>query len=218
MKRNFLIIGVVLAIGLIATIAWTQVSTVNNSLVRTDWPSAEDPGSPFYARTDHVSPFLFNDGEWAAIVFYRDPNCVPADFNLIQFFNPPAAFSCSLTVQGSSLWQGEALSGAPKIVTISEADSVPVWFVPMEAASQATQDGVLTIGELEGLDGLLVGYANQFDETLHPHPLPPELGGGGHPNPKLTIDAHGQMEDGRQFNLHFTQLDDEVHAIQIQFR
>jgi hypothetical protein len=218
MKRNFLIIGIVLALGLAVGLAWSQVLAADNGLVRTEWPSAGDPGPPFYARTDDVTHFVFYDGEWAAIVFYRDPGCVPVGFNLLQFFDAPAAFGCVLTTQGSSLWQGEAFLGAPKIATVGEAGPVPVWFVPVEAVRQATQDGVLTIGELAALDGLLVGYADQFHETLHPHPLPPELGGGGHPNPKLILDAHGQLEDGRQFNLHITQVKDEVQAIQIQFR
>ena len=218
MKRKILILGVVLALSLVAALAWTQVSASDDGLVRTEWPSAGDPGPPFYARTDAVTHFVFHDDEWAAIVFYRDPGCVPAEFNLLQFFDPPAAFGCALTIQGSSLWQGEAFLGSPKIATATEAGLVPVWFVSVEAVSQATQDGMLTIGELAGLDGLLVGYADRFNETLHPHPLPPELGGGGHPNPKLILDAHGQLEDGRQFNLHITQVMDEVQAIQIQFR
>jgi hypothetical protein len=217
MKRKLLIIGIVLALGLAVTIAGTQVSAANNGLVRTDWPSAEDPGPPFYARTDHVPPFVFNDGEWAAIVFYREPSCVPANFNLIQFFDPPAAFGCAPVTHGYSLWQ-EAMTGAPKIAKTNGSGAVPVWFVPVEAVNQVTQDGDLTINELEGVDGLLVGYADQFDETLHPHTLPPELGGGGHPNPKLILNAKGQLEDGRQFNLHITQVRDEVKAIQIQFR
>lgn len=216
MKRNVLIIGILLGLTLVAAVAWSQVSAANNGLVRTDWPSAEDPGPPFYARTDHVPPFVFNDGEWAAIVFYREPSCVPVDFNLVQFFDPPAAFGCALTTQGYSLWQ-EALTGAPKIVKTS-GGAVPVWFAPVDEVNQVTQDGDLLIGELEGLDGLLVGYADQFEETLQPHPLPPELGGGGHPNPKVIVEAKGQLEDGRQFNLHFTQVQDEVKAIQIQFR
>ena len=217
MKRKLLIIGVVLTIGLAAAIAGSQVSAANNDLVRTDWPSAEDPGPPFYARTDHVPPFVFNDGEWAAIIFYRDPSCVPANFNLIQFFDLPAAFGCAPVTHGYSLWQ-EVLTGAPKITKTSGNGAVPIWFAPVEAINQITQDGDLTIRELEGLEGLLIGYANQFDETLQPHSLPPEMGGGGHPTPKLVLDAKGQLEDGRQFNLHITQVQDELKALQIQFR
>ena len=110
------------------------------------------------------------------------------------------------------------MNGAPKIAQTSGNGAVPVWFVPMEEINQITQDGDLTIAELGEMDGLLIGYADQFNETLHPHPLPPQMGGGGHPNPKLVLDAKGQLEDGRQFNLHITQVQDEVQAIQIQFR
>jgi hypothetical protein len=215
MKRSYLLIAVTLALAM-AT-AWSQTVAADGGLVRTTWPSAEDPGPPFYARIEPAPPHVFNDGDLAAIVFYRDPACVPVEFNLLFFFDPPAAFGCPLTVQGASLWHGEPLIGAPKIATISGTGAVPVWFVPVDAVNQATQDGVLTIDELAGLDGRLVGQADQFNETLHPHPLPPELGGGGHPNPKLVQDAHGWLEDGRRFSLHVTQVHGEVMAIHIQF-
>ncbi|MDX1616666.1 MAG: hypothetical protein R3300_20325 [Candidatus Promineifilaceae bacterium] len=184
--------------------------------MRTTWPSNEDPGPPFYARTSHT---IYNDGEWAAIAFYRDPACVTADFNLLIFFDPPTAFGCQLTVEGASLWQGEPLVGAPKIATMS-GSGVPIWFVPVAALNQATQDGELKIGELAELDGLLVGYADQFKEVLHPVPLPPALGGGGHPHPKTIQNAHGWLVDGRSFELQIT---DDVERgttplVRIEFR
>jgi len=216
MKKFSLLIGVALVLTLVAGTAWTQFVTADDGLVRTTWPSAEDPGPPFYARIVPAPPHVFDDGEWAAIAFYRDPACVPADFNLLQFFDVPAAFGCELVVTGSSLWQGEPFNGAPKIVNSSGA--AIVWFVPAAVIAQAMQDGVLTIGELAGLEGRLVGYADHFNETQHPHPLPPELGGGGHPNPKLVQNAQGQLEDGRRFSLHITEVNDELRAIQIRFR
>ena len=94
---------------------------------------------------------------------------------------------------------------------------MPVWFVPVKGVNQALQDGVLTIGELVSPDGLLIGYADQFHETLHPDPLPMEFGGGGHQNSKLVMDAHGYLEDGRQFHLHIVEVEEELQAIQIQF-
>lgn len=187
-------------------------------LVRTEWPSAEDPGPPFYARVEPQPPHVFDDGEWAAIVFYRDPGCVPTGFNLLDQFDAPRAFGCQLTVEGASHWEVEPLTGAPKIVQSLGTGAVPVWFVPAGAIHDAVQDDVLTMGELAGMDGLLLGHASQFNETLHPHPLPPEAGGGGHPNPKLIMSAHGQLEDGRRFNLHLSFIKDEVRAIKIQFR
>lgn len=216
MKKFSLLIGVALVLTLVAGTAWTQFVTADDGLVRTTWPSAEDPGPPFYARIVPAPPHVFDDGEWAAIAFYRDPACVPTDFNLLQFFDVPAAFGCELVVTGSSLWQGEPFNGAPKIVNSSGA--AIVWFVPAAVIAQAMQDGELTIGELAGLEGLLVGQAQQFNEVLHPHPLPPELGGGGHPNHKLVQNAQGELEDGRRFSLHITEVNDELRAIQIRFR
>ena len=217
MKRMTFIAGAALVLTLAVVLVWSQVSAAQNGLVRTIWPSAEDPGPPFYARIDLEPPHILSDGEWAAIVFYRDPGCVPAGFNLLLFFDAPAAFSCPLAVHGTSFWR-EPFIGAPKIANSSGDGAVPVWFVPLEAANQATQDGFLSVSELAGLEGLLVGYADKFDEVLHPSPLPPELGGGGHPSPKLTINAQGQLEDGRQFNLHISEVKGEIKSIQIQFR
>lgn len=218
MKRSYSIIGVAFVLILTVAIAWSQASAADNRLVRTTWPSAEDPGPPFYARIQHSPPYFLNDGEWAAIVFYRDPGCVPAGFNLLLFFDAPAAFGCPLTVHGASFWENQPFIGAPKLANSSGDGAVPVWFVPMEAASLAAQDGVLTIGELAGLEGLLVGHADGFNEVLHPSPLPPELGGGGNSNHKLTLNSHGQLEDGRQFNLHVSEVRGEIKAIHIRFR
>lgn len=61
------------------------------------------------------------------------------------------------------------------------------------AVPVATQDGVLTIGELARLEGRLVGHTQQFNELQHPHPLTPELG-GGHPNPNMIQNAHGWLK------------------------
>jgi hypothetical protein len=177
-------------------------------LVRTTWPSADDPGMPFYSRIDPMPPHVDTDGTWVAVAFYRDPACVPGDFNLLGFFDPPAAFACPQTVSGFSLWEGAAFQGAPRVVQIRGGGAVPVWIVPADAFFEAISDGVLTIGELAGLDGLLTGTATHFDELIHPHPNPPELGGGGgHPAPKLVQNARGTLEDGRSFSIHLRRID-----------
>lgn len=214
MKRIVLLIGVALALSLVVTIASPQGAAAGGGLVRTEFPSAEDPGFPFYARINNFSPHVLDNGEWAAIYFYRDPNCVPADFNLLTFFDF-AAFGCPLQVEGFDLWEVEPLSGPPKIAISSGTGAVPVWFVPVGVLNRAIQDGVLTIGELAGLEGLLVGTADHFNEMHHPTP---ELGIGGHPNPKIIMNAHGQLEDGRRFDLHITWLIGELQVVRIQFQ
>lgn len=217
MKHILVLIGATLAMTLAVAVASPQTAAAEDGLVRTTWPSNEDPGPPFYARIEPAPPHVIHDGQWAAIVFYREPGCVPAGFNLLVFFDPGPAFGCPLTVHGASLWQGEPLVGAPKVVTTQGNGAVPVWFVPVGAFNQAAQDGDLKIGELAALDGLVVGYAEQFNEVLHPSPLPPELGGGGHPNPKLIQDAHGRLEDGQTFSFHATGVRGELRAVRIAF-
>ncbi len=217
MKKLILLTGTLSTLTLLAVLAVSLPAAAEDGLVKTTWPSPDDPGMPFYARVELFPPYIFNDGQWAAIIFYRDPSCVPDDFNLITVFDIPAAFSCPHTVNGTSLWHGSYLNGAPKIVNMSGNGAVPIWFVPWDAVKdQARPDGNLTVADLEQISGRLVGYADQYTETLHPHP-DPTFGGGGHPNPKMIVDAQGQLDDGRSFNLHITWVHDEVQSIQIQF-
>src|SRR5262245_33979691 len=53
--------------------------------VRVNIPEGNEP--PFYARISGYefigSENIFRTEEWAAIVFYREPECVPAGFNLL---------------------------------------------------------------------------------------------------------------------------------------
>lgn len=187
--------------------------------VRSEWPSAEDPGNPYYARIESVSPHIYEDGAWGIVVFYRDPACVRPDFNLLDFFDAPAAFGCASTVTGHSIWADDVGVGAPRTVTIKGNGAVPVWLVPVGAAQSAVADGTLTIGELAGLPGLVKGTASHFSEVLMPHPLPPGLGGGGHPNPKLTLVARGALEDGRSFRYQLNRGDHgELHTSRLTIR
>lgn len=190
----------------------------SNGLVRSAWPSAEDPGMPFYARVEPAPPHVYSDEQWAMIPFYRDPDCVPESFNLLTFFDPPAAFGCASMVSGHSLWHGAVGNGAPKHVVIHGMGKVPVWFVPQVAMADALSDGMLTLAEVEGLPGLVKGSAGIFSEMLHPHPLPPSLGGGGHPVPKIMLNARGTLEDGRSFAVNLTRVNDGTPNVRIRVR
>ncbi len=192
-------------------------ASAKEGLISTHWPSADDPGMPFYARVELLPPYVFNDGEWAAIIFYREPSCVPANFNLIQFFDVPGAFFCPHTVQGHSLWDGSNMMVPPKIINITELASVPVWFVPWEAVqSEANAGGVITRASLEATPGLIKGYASHYKERLHPHP--DFAGQGGNKNPKMIVTAKGDLEDGREFGLQIAWINDVVTNIRIDFK
>ncbi len=156
----------------------------------------ESPGVPAYARTDH---FLHNE-EWAAIVFYREPACVPDSFNLLNLVNIPAVFECPLTVAGFEIWENgpPPLSSdmAPIFSNLHGLGAVPVWFVSWRELQEEIADGVLTITDLASMASLQVGSASFFDERLHP------IGGAQHPN--LSIVAHGRLLDGRSVQLEAT--------------
>ena len=188
-----------------------------NGLVQSEWPSQQDPGIPFYARVELFEPYIFNDGEWAVVIFYRDPACVPDDFNLISVFDVPAAFFCPHTVHGTSLWDGAVFNGSPKVVTMTGNGQVPVWFVPWEdVSSMAHPGGILTKSDLQAIEDRAIGYASRYSERLQPHP-DPAFGGGGHPNPKMIVTAGGLLEDGRSFDLHIAWINDVVRSIDIRF-
>jgi hypothetical protein len=185
-------------------------------LTRSAWPSAEDPGPPFYARIEPAPPHIYTVDGWAVIQFYRDPACIRGSFNLLALFDAPAAFGCPLVVEGFSLWEGQPFSsGAPKITEAQGTGAVPFWFIPADAVSDAMTDGVLTIGELAALPGRLTGVATEFSEALHPGA--PPLAGGGHRNPVFSQSARGTLEDGRTFEYHVTKVHEELRTIELHF-
>jgi hypothetical protein len=166
--------------------------------VRIEIP-AQGPGVPAYARIE--AGRVIQDGTWAAIVFYRLPECVPNDFNLLSFYDPPRAFDCPLTVRGFEIWK----NGPPPvdfgpIQTKSHGlGAVPIWFVKWSELQTAIADGTLTVSELWTLPSLRIGSASFFQETLHP------LGAAQHGS--LDIVAHGLLSNGSAFHLHVVSVE-----------
>jgi len=148
---------------------------------------------PFYARLERGAIYHTND--WAAVVFYRPPECVRPDFNLLDFFDIPAAFSCvSPTTAGFEIWEnGLGIDFAPKMTELFGLGAVPVWFVSWTALEAAVADDVLTIEELASLDRL-VGTASAYHETLRPSPTGELL--------SIEFNATGTLADGRTFQLN----------------
>lgn len=174
----------------------------------------DSPGIPAYARADR--PFVFHTDQWAAIVFYRAPDCVPDDVNLLSFPDF-GAFTCPLNVSGFELWDnGPGIDAGPRH-TVSSGLSVPVWFVPWPALQAALADDVLTLSELNSLSPLK-GIAKTFHEVLNPF-VPPGTTGGAKV-PHLTITASGVLPDARSFQYEFAAVSpgEEPHHVRIVFR
>ncbi|RIK32334.1 MAG: hypothetical protein DCC56_00565 [Anaerolineae bacterium] len=153
---------------------------------------------PFYARFGENE--TFSDGEWTVIIFYRPPECIPADFNLNQFFHfpnegNPGAFACSPpTMTSIEYWtNGPDTDPAPLSAEMMGRGAVPVWFVAEADMVQAMEDGVVTIQELTAVPSRLVGEAETYTELLHPSQT----------NVKALIQfkAEGTLEDGRSFTV-----------------
>ena len=155
---------------------------------------------PFYARISRGQ--YFNDGQWVSVVFYRDPSCVPDDFNLLDFFDFPdgvdmGAFDCQPpTTDNISIWEnGPDVDFAPLKAIFRGLGDVPVWFVELDELEAAVADDVLTIGELEGMPSLMIGSARRYRETLRPGESHPETGGS------IAYSAKGKLEDDRKFTV-----------------
>jgi hypothetical protein len=189
-----------------------MASASSRGMVVRSFP-AEDPGAPFYARVGPLlNQFFVVDGH-LVIPFYRDPACVPSDFNLLQIFNPPTgpdspgAFACPLKVWGRLLIEADAPPGTfPRLVN-TWGDSVPFYFVSWDAFLQAMESGPVTMADLHAMNPL-IGTANTFSETLRPRIA----------NHLVVINASGMLEDGRSFSFHVTHVDDVSRGINLTIR
>jgi len=184
---------------LVATVVVVVLAGVAFANVRVTVPP--DPYAPIYAD-------WYGNDEWVAFIFYRDPACVPDSFNLLDFFDFPAAYDCSLTVRGFVIYKNPG-DFAPLQAKVKGLGEVPVWFVSVEDYESATEDG-LTISELEGLPSLLKGSASFYKETLHPE---------GHPKmPMKNIVARGTLEDDRSFRLHVVWIGPWPDAVNVNVK
>jgi len=183
---------------------------VDMGMIRITVPDP-DPGIPAYARAFPGLNQFFHDGDWLAIPFYRNPDAIPADFNLLDFFHfpgagGPGAFATPILTRGFHMIEPNAPIGTFPMVAISSGTSVPVWFVKWSAYQPAMADNVVNIAELRAMNPLK-GVASTFSETLKPR-VDAHL---------VVINAKGALADGRTFDLHVTHVGDTLRAIRIKF-
>lgn len=160
---------------------------------------------PFYAR-------ILPGADWTAIIFYRPPACVPADFNLLQFFDIPRAFGCGpVTTDGFAVWRnGPDVDTAPLQLNLHGLGAVPISFVKTAELDAAAADGVLTMGELKALPSLTVGTVTAYHEILHPVEAAKVA--------KITVVASGTLADGRSFRLQVSDANGSKYLAQIVFQ
>jgi hypothetical protein len=155
----------------------------------------ESLGPPYYALFGRG--FVPNDGGWAGIVFIRSPECVSLGFNLLDWFDPPAALSCQLRVEGDEWWH--SLSEPPPFQSRERGlGAVPVYFVQLSELDAAMADDVLTITELQGLPSLLIGSASYLLQVVHNTNQPTNHG-------HETLVSRGTLQDGRTFEFRYNE-------------
>lgn len=204
--------GLVRGVGVLrvmaALVAFTAMSPMAEAQVRLLVPD-ESPSGPFYARIERG--VVLEDGGWVAIPFYRDPSCVRANFNLLNFFdfaNIPAIFGCALTIHGFEIWNDPSTDPGPRQAKYEGNGAVPVWFISA-ADFHAALPG-LTLTELLAMPSLMPGFAASYEETLHPL--------GAARQSMLEIVASGNLPDGRTFQLTAVEAGGELHLVRIDFR
>ena len=172
----------------------------------------DSPGPPFYAITGNGG-FIPHDTQWGAIPFVRSLGCVPSGQNLMV---PaiPAAFGCSLTVEGHEHWEtGPGIDIAPRQTQFMGLGAVPIVFARWAELQPATAGG-LTLAELRALPSALEGTADFYKETDILGISGPLGAGRG----AYKISARGRLDDGRSFRLHVDEVLGELRVVEIEFR
>lgn len=179
---------------LAVALATLMLGSAAPAQVHTNIP--EETQVPFYATFQRG--FTPHTEEWAVVIFYRTPACVPADFNLLDFFDPPPRpFFCDLQIEGHANWRSLD-DPFPADVHLQGTGAVPVWFVLWSELEVAMADDELTIGELAALPSLLIGSASFFHESIR-NSIRGQRGGNE------VIVASGTLTDGRSFQVQITE-------------
>lgn len=194
MRKMFLF----LLMSLIIVFCLLTTPLVSMANVRVEVTSGTGPGTacPFYARIEHGQMGVIHTDEWAAIPFYRNPECVPKDFNLLDFFDIPRVWECESFMAGHEVWKNPDIDAAPIQSELKAVGPMPIYFVSWEVLQEALKDDKLTVPELKGLPTVQIGIATFYTETLHPS-------GGASQQVMISIVAHGYMvkDSNVQFEL-----------------
>ena len=179
---------------LFVTLVTLSLATVAQAQVHQLIPEDVDP--PVYAAL--ARGFTPHTDEWAAVIFYRTPECVPADFNLLDFLDfSPQPSLCALQIEGHVNWRSLD-DPYPADSLYLGTGAVPVWFVSWPDLQAALADDELTVVELAALPSLLIGSASVFIESIR-NDIRGQRGGNE------AVVAAGSLTDGRTFQVEFTE-------------
>ncbi len=145
------------------------------------------------------------DPDIAVWVFYRAPENVPLNFNLLEGFDwsdrdangIPDPWDYPLLVRGFEIFQEPSLSPPPYKVLLREIDEVPIWFTTREEVTEVLNEtGTITFKQLSQMTSLAKGSATYHHEESHY-----ALGDKAQINTE-DYQARGLLEDGRSFSVH----------------
>ncbi len=142
---------------------------------------------PFWAR----GPLCCIDDHVVIYFYVVDPADVPADFNLLDFFDF-RALGATLAVEGFNIRES-ATDPVPRKTTLHGIAPVPFWFIPSAIFDEAVADGFVGVQELDRPE-LVVGFADKFVEELHPS-------GGTAQQAHLSTSARGDLVGGGRFRF-----------------
>ena len=178
----------------------------------------EFPGIPAYGRGIATRGVPTSDSDWCASVWYRPPECVPNNFNLLMFadfglFDPSRAAECPFLMEGFMIWEDgkDPYVDQPYYWELHDIKGVgvPIWFFTQEDKYRALR-GTLKIQELEKMPSLLKGLADHYYEILDVHAGPDE--------PLLEIVASGDLDDGRRFSMHYEEYAGVISTLTVTFK
>lgn len=172
--------------------------------VRLDVP-VESPGIPIYVRLGRQGAGwqVPRNADWTAIIFYRDPACIPAGFDLANALDlpgpeGPGAFGCQPLIEGFDLRLATLDPMLPPdyMYMRNSTHDFPIWFVSTTELEVLLARGFVYLGEIEALPSRVAGQGWQFEEQLTPY-------GPNNPVQGIRISARGALETGGQFKLYW---------------
>jgi hypothetical protein len=167
--------------------------------VRLAFPRDVEPD--FYTS---VPVDALHDDEWAVIPFWRSPDAIPPDFDLLDYFDESAAQS-PLAVSGFAVFDDVG----PIVSEARGEGAVPVWFVRWPELREAISDGDLRIGELASLSSLRRGLASVYEDQNHIF--------GIHPVSHFAFVARGRLDDGTAFDVRVVEVDLDLVRFDVRF-